>query len=122
MSVPGDPPPQLGAVAEHSVSDLIERFHRSAVWVPVCFERRWSRCTDQDCFGCALCAVASNVTSEGLSERNELQSQGHKSVVSCSSYEHGATLVERGDFDLVVVSQGSTAFEGDPELLESCAR
>jgi DNA-binding NtrC family response regulator len=41
-----------------------------------------------------------------------LQSQGHKSVVTCSSYEEGATLLGRDDFDLVVVSQGSPAFEG----------
>ncbi|MGH9447465.1 MAG: response regulator [Terriglobia bacterium] len=41
-----------------------------------------------------------------------LQSQGHNIVAASSSYEHGAALFERGDFDLLVVSQGSPAFEG----------
>ncbi len=41
-----------------------------------------------------------------------LQGMGHRVVVSCSSYQQGADLVERGDFDLVVVSQGSRTFEG----------
>jgi DNA-binding NtrC family response regulator len=40
-----------------------------------------------------------------------LQGEGLE-VLSCSSYENGAALVERGDFDLVLVSQGSPAFEG----------
>lgn len=41
-----------------------------------------------------------------------LQSQGHKVLAISSSYELGATLIERGDFDLVLVGQGSAAFEG----------
>ena len=34
------------------------------------------------------------------------------SVVKCSSYEGGARRIEGGEFDLVVLSQGSPAFEG----------
>ena len=40
-----------------------------------------------------------------------LEGQGHK-VSACGSYPLGADLAERGDFDIIMVGQGSPAFEG----------
>ncbi|MGH9358391.1 MAG: response regulator [Terriglobia bacterium] len=40
-----------------------------------------------------------------------LEGQGHR-VTACLSFSAGAELAERGNFDLVIVGQGSPAFEG----------
>jgi len=50
-----------------------------------------------------------------------LQRRGYK-VRSCKSYAEGEAWLEREDFDLVIVSQGTPAFEGSSVLLSATAR
>jgi DNA-binding NtrC family response regulator len=47
-----------------------------------------------------------------------LQHQGYE-VCSIPSYKEGAAWVEREDFDLILVSQGSTNFEGRSVLAQA---
>ena len=50
-----------------------------------------------------------------------LQHQGYQ-VLSTPSYTDGAACVEREDFDLIVVSQGSPSFEGRLVLARAIER
>ena len=50
-----------------------------------------------------------------------LQRCGYE-VQSCKSYTEGQTTLEREDFDLVIVSQGTPAFEGSSVLMSATAR
>jgi DNA-binding NtrC family response regulator len=50
-----------------------------------------------------------------------LQRCGYE-VQSCKSYPEGEAWLEREDFDLVIVSQGTPAFEGSRVLLSATAR
>ena len=67
----------------------------------------WGRCTVKT--GKVL--VVSEDGGDLSSYRATLTALGY-SVELCSSYEGGARRIEGGEFDLVVLSQGSPAFEG----------
>jgi DNA-binding NtrC family response regulator len=52
--------------------------------------------------------------------RNVLQRAGW-AVVTCSSYDEALACLDAGEFDLVVLSQGSSAFEGRRVLQRALA-
>ncbi len=52
--------------------------------------------------------------------RNVLQRAGY-AVVTCSSYDEAVACLDAGEFDLVVLSQGSSAFEGRRVLQRALA-